>query len=585
MARTWRSPNSKFAELNFEEGKDLGSQKALHYGIRKNGSHIEVSVSRPPKPPLTLPVQAMVGGERHGQSFLLHLDQLGGLSLARPALIEARYALSHAGTLVLSPGFRKETPLDREDELGRVLSPTFELRCLTCHGKPGTLGAGSQGGVRCESCHGEGSTHVESLTVPGSQLIKPKRLEGEAIIEVCAQCHSGLSPTDHSDPMPEDLLVSSQVPALRNSECYIQSGKQLTCTACHDPHTDSTAVAQSSVKVCLRCHSISTPQHAGICPVDQKEGCVGCHMPSVQSDSFRLTDHWIRAHPESSAAAHTRPEAFSSQVIPKREFLRLIAVESDEQMNIVRTRLGKGEPFSAVAHDLSVDPTAPGGGFIGDVALADMNPQLSAAASHLVHDANSDVIHVGDKQIMLHRMSRDFKWQADLLFKQAEELNNRGDRLAAITKNQRALEVYPYMLRSLVLMGTMLGQAGDAGRASEVLAFAAQSYPHDATSEFNLALTLSKQPASQIEALRRTIGLDPDMTAAYESLGAVLYATGKPAEAIATFRSGLQIDPLSAILYYDLGLALNAQGDDVGAKDSLNLAVLLDPDISAHKTR
>ncbi len=50
----------------------------------------------------------------------------------------------------------------------------------------------------------------------------------------------------------------------------------------------------------------------------------------------------------------------------------------------------------------------------------------------------------------------------------------------------------------------MLGQAGDLSRASQVLAFAAQSYPQDAPSEFNLALTLAKQPANEIEAVRRT---------------------------------------------------------------------------------
>ncbi len=34
-------------------------------------------------------------------------------------------------------------------------------------------------------------------------------------------------------------------------------------------------------------------------------------------------------------------------------------------------------------------------------------------------------------------------------------------------------------------------------------------YPQDAPSEFNLALTLAKQPANEIEALRRTLRLTP----------------------------------------------------------------------------
>ena len=135
-------------------------------------------------------------------------------------------------------------------------------------------------------------------------------------------------------------------------------------------------------------------------------------------------------------------------------------------------------------------------------------------------------------------------------------------RAAAIGKDKQALDVYPYLLRGLVLMGTMLGQAGDVNRASSVLAFAAQFYPRDAFSEFNLALTLGKQPRHRskrsaarsswirswlrpIRKLGRCSVFDRPASGRYRYL----------------FRSGLQIDPLSAILYYDLGLALKQQGD------------------------
>lgn len=578
MASTWRGDSASFTSLSFDEAN------ALHYEVRRIAGHVEFSVTSAGKDKLTEPVDAMVGGRRHGISFLIGLDRLDGFSLARPALIEARYALSHRGTLVLSPGFNKDKPADREDELGRVLSPTFELRCLTCHGKPGTLGAAKLGGVRCESCHGPSSAHVDSVTRPGQQFVKPELTRDRNSIEICSQCHSGLTPSGHSDPMPEDLLVSSQVPALRNSECSIQSGQKLTCTDCHNPHEDSATVAISSVNVCLRCHSLSVSQHAAICPISRTDGCVGCHMPSVQSDSFRLTDHWIRVHPDPAAKVQAQDASLRSQVIPKREFLRSILVDSDEKMNAVTDRLAKGEPFRTVAHDLSEDPTAPGGGFIGDVALADLDPKVAAAAAHLSNGATSDVVRIGNNRIILHRLSRDFKWNADRLYKEAVDLNNRGDRMAAIAKDQQALDVYPYLLRGLILMGTMLGQSGDASRASAILAFAAQFYPQDASTQFDLALTLGKQPANQIAAFRRAIEMDPDLVAAYQSLGAALYSTGQQSAAIDAFRAGLQIDPLSAILYYDLGLALQQKGDSEGARQALGLASRLDPEIAARKT-
>src|SRR5271165_1508624 len=581
MANTWHGSAAAFLPPGFYERKAETGGKAS-YEVRRAGDLIEFSVVSAGRVKVTAPVRAVVGGKRHGVSFLLEMDQFGGIPLERPAMIEARYALSPTGSLVLSPGFLKETG-DREDELGRVLSPTFERRCLGFHGKPDTPGAGKPGGVRCESCHGPGLAHVNTCSgAKGRQpSVRPEHLEGAKIMEVCAQCHNGLSTAIHSDPMPEDVLVSSQVPALRNSECFIQSRGRLTCIACHNPHADSAQISTSSVQICLGCHSPAAPQHAAICPVNRTQGCVACHMPSVESDSFRLTDHWIRVHPYPGMKVQVSEERFRSQVVPEREFLRMIKVENDEKTTAAAVqRLATGESFSSVAHELSTDPTAPGGGYVGEMRLSDMDAQLAAAAAHLPHGGNSGVIAVGSDRIILHRLPRDFRWEADRLFLEASDLNARGDRAGAIEKDRQALEVYPYLLRGLVLMATILGQAGEANRASEILQFAVQFYPKDALTQFDLALTLGKQPARQIEALRRAIELDPDMIAAYQSLGAALYSAGQTAAAIDTFRSGLQIDPLSAVLYYNLGLALKEQGDGADAERALDLAKKLDPEIT-----
>ncbi len=586
MAQTWRGSIGGFRESKFDEGgKDTPASQATHYDLRRNGDHLVFSATNGGLEPCLAPVVNMIGGKRHGISFLLSVDRLSGVSLSRPAMLEARYALLPTGALVLSPGFPKEPPQGLEHKLGRVLSPTFELRCLTCHGKPGTLGAGGEGGVHCESCHGPAAAHVASADgrVGNQQIVRPKSLKGTASMEVCAQCHSGFKPRAHSDPLPEDLLVSSQVPALRHSECFIQSGEQLTCTACHNPHEDSATVSQSSISVCLRCHSLSIPQHAAICPVNRTQGCIGCHMPGVQVDSFRVTDHWIRIQPDSSPRHRTQDPAFRSQVIPKREFLRLISVATDEDMKAVKERLAKGEPFGSVAHDLSVDQSAAAGGFIGDLALADMTPELRAAAVHLQKDSESDVIRVGNTLILLHRQSRDFRWIAGQLIREAQNLNDRGDRTLAIKEAKQALDSYPYQLRGLNLMGMMFRQAGDVNRARAILGFAAQTYPQDAATQFHFAL-LQDTP-NQIEQLRRAIELDPDIVAAYQSLGATLSASGQYTAAIETFRAGLTINPLSAVLYYDLGIALREHGDATEAANALALAVRLDPKIAARLGR
>ncbi len=581
MANTWRGAVPAGLPGQLDAQKQEGSGAPLLYRVRRAGSRLEYSVKMPDGTSVTLPVQAVVGGKRHGFSFLDRIERVDGIPLERAALIEGRYAYNspHTG-LVLSPGFEPEKPHNLEDALGRVLSPAFEQKCLTCHGEPNTLGAGKLGGVRCESCHGPASDHVASVTGRDAQkrVVIPANLNRERSLEICAQCHTGLS--NQTDPLPDDLLVSSQVPALSNSECFIQSGEALGCTDCHNPHQDSPRVVDTSVQTCLRCHSQSIEQHASICPVNARGECIGCHMPSIQQGSFLMTDHWIRVHPEQGIKTAAHDEKLRSRIQPKREFLRIIVAENRAKAETASQRLASGVSFADVAHAMSIDPTAPGGGFIGEMQLSQMDPKLAAAATQLQYGETSPVIDLGDRCIILHRLSRDFKWDANQLFLKASALKSSGDLKGAIDKDQQALQIYPYFLRALVFMGTTLGETGDAQRASEILGFAVQFYPKDASAQFDLGLTLQHRPSEQIEAFRRAIELDPDLTSAYESLGAALYSAGQSQSAIEVFRKGLQVDPLSALLNYDLGLALTQQGDKEGGQRALTLAKKLDPEVA-----
>jgi tetratricopeptide (TPR) repeat protein len=585
MADTWRGASAPSLPANFDQKKVEGPDPAFQYEVRRLAESFEFSVLPPQGAQIGLPVEAIIGGKRHGISFLMRVSQVDGIPLERPALIEGRYAYSPHGSLVLSPGFLNQKPTDFEGALGRVLSVSFEKRCLTCHGQPDTLGAGKHGGVRCESCHGPAGAHVDSMQGPNRLPVRPEALTPVEAMAACAQCHTGLSSVNHADPLPGDLLVSSQVPALRNSECFIQSGERVSCTDCHDPHKDSPKVAEKSVQTCLRCHSFANAQHAAICPVSAASDCVTCHMPSIQSNAFRLTDHWIRVHPEQGVQAGKPSDNLRSLVPPRREYLQIIVVDGRAKAEGARQRLQKGDSFYDVAHDVSIDLTAPGGGFIGAVQLADMDPRLASAAARLGYGETTDILDQGERCILLHRLPRDFKWDASRLFEEAITLRGQGNRKAAIEKDQDALKAYPYFLRALVFMGTTLGEAGQTDRASEILAFAVQSYPEDASAQFDLALTLVGDPAKQIMAFRRAIELDPEMVAAYESLGAALASAGQLSNAIQVFREGLTVDPLSATLYYDLGLALKQQADTASAKQAFSLAAKLDPEIAARIAR
>lgn len=277
---------------------------------------------------------------------------------------------------------------------------------------------------------------------------------------------------------------------------------------------------------------------------------------------------------------HQRDAALRSHVEPKRESLRIIVVTTQDEAARANQRLTNGESFTTVAHAMSMDPTASGGGYIGDMELSQMDARLRSAAAKLDYGETSGIIKLNDRCVILQRMPRDFKEQAAQVFQQATALKAKGDLKAAVEKDQDALRIYPYFLRALVFMGTSLGEAGNAERAREVLQFAVQWYPNDAPAQFDLALTLAREPSGEVQALRRALELDPDLLAAYESLGAALYSAGKPDEAIEAFRKGLQVNPLSAILNYDLGLALVKKGDEAGGRQALALAQAIDPAIS-----
>lgn len=585
MAKTWQGSVTSLLPRDYAGRVQEGSDGALVYEIRREGDHFLYSAALPHEAKITVPVEAIMGGERHGLSFLVSIERLNDVPLERRGLIEARYVYNTPHrALALSPGFPEEIPRSLETAFGRVLLPTFETKCLTCHGEPDTLGAGKEGGVRCESCHGPGSEHMQALghgKVTG--IVNPRKLTADESLEICAQCHIGFS--FQSDPLPKDLLVSSQVPALRSSECFIQSGKAIRCTACHDPHRDATRaeVVNASVNACLGCHLSAARPRTGICPVNATAGCIECHMPVAAVGVFRLTDHWIRVHPEQGVTVSRNDASQRSEVRPLREFLRIIVTDSKAKAQAVMERLAKGEAFFDVAQQASSDATAGGGGYLGEMLLAQMDVRLADAAAKLQYGGTSGIVEMGDRWMILERMPRDFKLDADYLFEQAVALKARGEVKSALEKDQEALKIYPYFLRALILMGVTLGESGNVQRGSGVLDFAARAYPKDSTVQFDLGLTLGglgNRPGA-IEAFRRAIALDPDNVPVYENLGAALYDAGDWPSAIDMCRQGLRIDPLSAKLYFNLGMMLAAHGDAAGAERAKALAKQIDRQIAA----
>jgi hypothetical protein len=413
---------------------------------------------------------------------------------------------------------------------------------------------------------------------PTQGIVNPKHLSNEESINVCARCHVGL--TRFADPAPDDLLVANQVRAIRSSECFVQSRQGFSCTTCHDPHKDATDDSQA-VKACLSCHSSDVKTHAAICPVNARGGCVGCHMPPVDMGALHLVDHLIRVHPEQKMQAAKRDQSWRTQITPVSEYLRLIATNSAEGAAAARNRLNSGESFYKVARESSVDHSADIGGYLGRKELAALPPALAEEAARLGYGERSAVIESDGKWLIVERLPRDFKWQAEQIEKQAENIGALGGGGSAIELAQGALMIYPEFLRAIRFIGLAFAHIGNPKKAESVLATAARLYPDDGATQFALAAMrdLLDNKLGARAAYQRAIELEPDFTDAYEKLGMDDYSLGDLQGAIAAFRQGLQVDPLSAELNYDLGLALKSAGDEAGANQANSLARRLAPNV------
>jgi tetratricopeptide (TPR) repeat protein len=208
------------------------------------------------------------------------------------------------------------------------------LFCHTTHAQAILAGSGPESAdsaIGCERCHGPGGHHVQAVraerarAAPGESdlaIARPSVASGAPIVALCSQCHS---------PRDKNLLITPGAPdsvrfqgrTLTWSRCYSESGGQLDCVTCHDPHRDAETAPAAYVARCLACHGATgskpsdparRPQPTaraprGTCPVQPEGNCIMCHMPKIKTPMAHaeFTDHFIRVHPD-PPPSQPRPE-------------------------------------------------------------------------------------------------------------------------------------------------------------------------------------------------------------------------------------------------------------------------------------
>ncbi len=141
MRNTWQPIATDQLAPHYLERYEEGPAPVIKYRVQRTGDKAQYQVQMPGQPVLDYPVEGIIGGRRHGVTFLYRVPEFEGSPLPRTPLIEGRYIHSTLFKgLALELGFPEDKPTTIETGFGRVLTPSLEKRCLACHPAPRPVG-------------------------------------------------------------------------------------------------------------------------------------------------------------------------------------------------------------------------------------------------------------------------------------------------------------------------------------------------------------------------------------------------------------------------------------------------------------
>lgn len=179
-------------------------------------------------------------------------------------------------------------------------------------------------GKVCESCHGPGAKHAES--VDPKDIRQPAKLPGMEATKICQSCHfnsktlSGRDMSAHGrnqvqcttchkihEAPARDVSASKQVTQLcqgchssvvaefKRPHHHPVPEEAMSCVDCHNPHGGSRLKQLKAVNGnepgCLKCHGDKRGPFAFEHAPVKLEGCAACHEPHGSANPRMLTRH------------------------------------------------------------------------------------------------------------------------------------------------------------------------------------------------------------------------------------------------------------------------------------------------------
>jgi Cytochrome c554 and c-prime len=242
-----------------------------------------------------VPLQYAFGQGKAGQTYVFEIA--GEFYESRVSYYEKLKGLD------LTVGAMNREPTSVRTAAGRRIDRDETRDCFGCHTTGARTGAtfqltNFQAGVQCESCHGPGGAHLDSIRNgrPAPNSIRSlKGMDPEETNEMCGVCHrtweavmtAGLSGLNTVRFPPYRLSIS---------KCFSLQDRRIACTACHNPHEGLVEDDKDYDAKCTACHNqANTSISKRTCPTG-KQGCTSCHMPRIEppESHHAFPDHWIR---------------------------------------------------------------------------------------------------------------------------------------------------------------------------------------------------------------------------------------------------------------------------------------------------
>jgi tetratricopeptide (TPR) repeat protein len=493
------------------------------------------------------------------------------------------------------------------DEATRTYRTTWseiDVGCEACHG-PGAAHAAwaklDAGARKAEASKGlavalderRGVTWTIDATTGNATRSAPRTASRE--IEACARCHSRRGQFDDSwhpgTPLGNAYRVATLEPGLYyadgqmrdevyNHGSFLQSrmhAKGVTCSDCHDPHSQKLRVPGNAV--CGQCHAPSrfdaTAHHR------HKQGspgaaCTSCHMPTT---TYMVVD----------------PRHDHSLRIPRPD--RTVALGTPNACGQCHAKQGAKWAADAVAH--WYPQRKPGHqGFAEALAAGDRGaPGAQAALASLATDATVPPI------ARASAMPRLVRHPGRATLPALEKALADGDslvRLAAAIALRDAdpslrARLLPRLLADPVRAVRIEAARGLAGIPESRLPTEDRARLAKAQDEYLASLRFNAdRPEAQTElggyhaargdeaqaiaAYRRALALDPSYVPAAANLADLHRTRGREREAEAVLREAIRADPAAAAARHALGLSLVRQKRVPEALASLGEAARLAPD-------